>query len=141
MKTLDRLNFATEVILKYYTKLVEIESALIAFNMNLVHRRTNEIEVLKVKLDKVINEVKKTFESETGASWNKENVDNLCAQNNMLKIAYSNFTGHTDACRQLLKEIRETNEQAHGVAKKYFGNMDEKLQQARVGKWEKKAKR
>ncbi|MCY9860977.1 hypothetical protein OTK49_00280 [Vibrio coralliirubri] len=138
----DKINETTELMLTYYKKLVELEGAVVSFNVDLVAAKTNDIYVLRVKADKVTKELSQCFKLETGLDWSAENFKTYCEGNITLSASYNNLCDYTKACSVLAKEVLACNEAAMEIANKTFGVIDRKSSlSGKNGKWSKKAKR
>ncbi|KDM90862.1 hypothetical protein [Photobacterium galatheae] len=138
---LEKINNLTESLLHYYKKLVELEGAQIAFSLALVHQKINEIEVIRVKIEKVRKELQETFEQQTGLPFTSENFHDCCEPDTHLKIAHENLRGYAEACQNLLSEVMANNEHAMKVSEKALGVVPSEIHAPKFGKWGKRAKR
>lgn len=138
---LDKINQTTEASLSYYKKVVEVEGAIIAFNMDLVQRKLNELAVITFKLNNTRDEMIQCFESESGLSWTEENFHKYCSQNISVEIASKNLIGYLEGTQKQLKTLNETLALVQGVTEKYH-NADNALtgsKPSKDGAWSRKA--
>ena len=138
---LDKINQTTEASLSYYKKVVEVEGAIIAYNMDLVQRKLNELAVITFKLNNTKDEMIQCFEAESGMLWTEDNFNKYCSQNVSIQIASKNLIGYLEGTRNQLKTLKETLGVALGVTEK-FHNADNALtgnKPSKGGAWSRKA--
>lgn len=137
---LNKINATTESCLTYYKKLVEVEGALISFNMGLVHRKLNELKVVTFQFNNHKEDMIAAFEKETGKEWTDQNFSDYCSENMSTYIAQENLKGYIKAVQEQLATINETLEQASETANKILGNhQSKKPRSPKIGVWSRKA--
>lgn len=137
---LQEVNNLTDGLLEYYKKIVELEGALISFNITNVSKKQNEIMVLRVMIDKRWKELEKAFVETTNKPFTAENFEDYCSGDTSLSIARANLHGYCTECRKILDVIFADNEHAKKVSENFFGKPLEEKANPKFGKWGKKAK-
>lgn len=138
---LKEINSLTECMLEYYKKIVELEGALMSFNIINVSKKKNEIMVLRVKISKRWNELEVAFVERTNRAFTAENFESFCSTDTRLSIAKSNLHSYCIECTKILDVIFSDNEHAKKVSETLFGTPFEEKANPKFGKWGKKAKK
>ncbi|WP_146147033.1 hypothetical protein [Photobacterium kishitanii] len=111
MSIIEVLNNTTETLSKYTMRLIQIETALCTYDLNLVQIKSDEIKLFEMKLQSDIQQINSVFESTFHAPFSTENMKLACSRDINLKNAYDNFMTMINAALAQLNVNDKLNEQ------------------------------